>query len=469
MNILAACADKNLFQQWFRDRTTWNAWFAFLAALFALEMTDEQFAIFKKHTGRTKRPNTPFREAWLICGRRAGKSFMMALIAVYLAAFHNYRRYLAPGERATVMIIAADRKQARVIVRYIKAMLHAIPMLKRMLQRETTESFDLNNFTTIEVGTASFKSTRGYTYAAVLADEIAFWPTDDAAEPDYAILDAIRPGMATIPTAMLICASSPYARRGALYDAHKRYFGHDDAPALVWQAATREMNPSVPQSLIDEAISRDPAAARAEYLAQFRDDVAQLLPRDIVDGTVIPGLRERGPVPGVQYVAFTDVSGGASDAYTLAIAHKEGAAAVLDYIGIVPPPFSPDAVTADYCTVLKQYGVRTVTGDRYAGHWPRERFAVHGVTYQVAELNRSEIYAATVPLFMGGNVELLDNEMLVDQFVNLERRTGRSGRDIIDHAPNAHDDAANAAAGAMVLATQKRKGYTIEDLKRAVA
>jgi hypothetical protein len=44
--------------------------------------------------------------------------------------------------------------------------------------------------------------------------------------------------MATIPGAMLLCASSPYARRGALWDAHRRHFGKDGDPILVWQADT---------------------------------------------------------------------------------------------------------------------------------------------------------------------------------------------------------------------------------------
>jgi hypothetical protein len=55
----------------------------------------------------------------------------------------------------------------------------------------------------------------------------------------------------TVPNAMLLCASSPYARRGALWDAHRRHFGKDGDPILVWQAPTRTMNPTVPQSIID--------------------------------------------------------------------------------------------------------------------------------------------------------------------------------------------------------------------------
>jgi hypothetical protein len=48
---------------------------------------------------------------------------------------------------------------------------------------------------------------------------------DDSANPDHEILNAVRPAMATIPGALMLCASSPYAKRGALYDAHRRYFG----------------------------------------------------------------------------------------------------------------------------------------------------------------------------------------------------------------------------------------------------
>ena len=126
-----------------------------------------------------------------MCGRRAGKSFILALCAVFLAAFFDYRRYLSPGERGTVLIIATNSKQARVIVRYVRALLTQIPMLAKLIERETTDSFDLNNGTTIEVHHVSTKTTRGYTIVAVLADEIAFWPQEDAAEPDHEVLNAL--------------------------------------------------------------------------------------------------------------------------------------------------------------------------------------------------------------------------------------------------------------------------------------
>ena len=61
-----------------------------------------------------------------------------------------------------------------------------------------------------------------------------------------------------------------------------------------------------------------------------------------------------------------------------------------------------------------------------------------------------------------GRVDLLEHPRLVAQLSRLERRTGRGGRDSIDHAPGDHDDLANAVAGALVgTETDSRVGIEI--------
>jgi hypothetical protein len=112
-SILDAIRDQRLFGAAFKDVSTWRAWLVFLAALFGLPMSEAEAEVFRVCTGRSG----PFREAWLVCGRRSGKRFIMALIAVFLGCFRDYRAYLGPGEKATVMVIAADRKQARQVER----------------------------------------------------------------------------------------------------------------------------------------------------------------------------------------------------------------------------------------------------------------------------------------------------------------------------------------------------------------
>ncbi|MBX5175319.1 hypothetical protein HJB77_03280 [Rhizobium lentis] len=464
MNILEACRHREIFAPWFRKPETYRAWFAFLAAMFGLPMDEEQLELYRKHTGRSEAPTEPQREAWMVIGRRGGKSFHMALIAVYLAAFFDYREYLAPGERATVLVIATDRRQARVILRYVRAMLDNIGALKDMVDRDTADSFDLNNLTTIEVGTASFRSTRGYTYAAVLCDELAFWRTDDAAEPDYAILDAIRPGMASIPTSMLLCASSPHARRGALWDAFKRYWGKDGQP-LVWKAATREMNPTIPQSVVDRALERDQASAMAEYGAEFRADIEDFVNIEVVQACVSSKVFERPPVSNIRYRAFVDPSGGSNDSMTLAIGHNEKDRSILDCVRERKPPFSPESVVAEFADTLKRYRISEVEGDRYAGEWPREQFRKKGIAYKLSEKPRSDLYRDLLPMLNSGTADLLDSDRLVNQIVGLERRVSRGGKESIDHAPGGHDDLANAVAGVLNATVKPRNVVISEPLR----
>jgi hypothetical protein len=450
MTLLDAVRDKHLFAPWFKNEATWRAWFTFLSALFALPMTEDQLALYRECTGRSEPPAAPATEAWLVCGRRAGKSFVLALVAVFLACFTDHRRYLARGERGVIMVIAADRKQARVILGYVRALLLEVPMLARRVEREIADAFDLNNNVSIEVATASFRSTHGYTMIAGLLDEIAFWRSEGD-DPDAEIIAALRPAMATIPAAMLLCASSPYARRGVMWDAYRKHHGRD-GPVLVWKAPTRTMNPTVPQAVIDEAYERDPASAAAEYGAEFRTDIETYISREVVEACTVAGRHELPSIAGSDYVAYIDPSGGTGDAMTMALAHREGDRLVLDCVRERRAPFSPDDVVREFADVLRAYGVVHVVGDRYAGEWPVEAFSKHGIRYEVSERTKSELYGALLPLSNSRRAELLDHARLATQFCQLERRTARGGRDSIDHAPGAHDDLANAVAGALILA-----------------
>ena len=124
----------------------------------------------------------------------------------------------------------------------------------------------------IEIHTANFRTIRGYTVVGAVCDEVAFWPTADAANPDTETLNALRPAMATIPDALLLCLSSPYARRGELWRAYREHYGKDGDPVLVIQAPTRALNPTVPQAVIDRAMAKDPAA-RYQSAHQMAEDM----------------------------------------------------------------------------------------------------------------------------------------------------------------------------------------------------
>jgi hypothetical protein len=320
-----------------------------------------------------------------------------------------------------------------------------------MVADSNTDAITLTNRTAIEITTASFRTVRSATLIAALCDEVAFWRSDEsAANPDTEILRALRPALGTIPGSIMLLASSPYAKRGELYSAYRKHFGKTGAPVLVWKADTLTMNPAFSRATVEAEYAKDPESARAEYGAEFRDDLADFITREAIDAITCQDRRELPPEPGIAYAGFCDPSGGASDAMTLAIAHLQGDVGVLDEVLEIRPPFDPDAAVAECAALLRRFGIARITGDRYAGQWPVARFAAHGITFEQSARPKNDLYHDFLPLANAKRVELLDVPRLAAQLIGLERRTARSGRDSIDHTPGAHDDVANAVCGVLV-------------------
>jgi hypothetical protein len=163
----------------------------------------------------------------------------------------------------------------------------------------------------------------------------------------------------------------------------------------------------------------------------------------------------------MRYFAFCDPSGGSNDSMTLAIARSSviSKKAVLVGAWEKKAPFNPDSVVEEFAEILRGYRLTGVTGDRYSAEWVRERFRTRGVTYTPSEKTKSEMFLEFLALVNSDRVKIPSNKRLRAQLVSLERRTSRSGRDSVDHAPGAHDDVANAVAGALVLAVGQRRPF----------
>jgi hypothetical protein len=438
---------------------SWAAWRIILTAIMGESLTDDERAVFKELTGREREPGEQVEEFWGAIGRRGGKSRAMAALAVFLAVFKDYAAVTVPGEKPTVLLLAQNVKQAGVSLSYIVGILESIPMLAGMVRSKTADAIELSNGVTIEVRPASFRGLRGITAVAVVADEIAFWYSEDSssANPDTEILAALRPALATT-AGPLIAISSPYSRRGELWTTYDRHFGQKgDRLILVAQAPSRMMNPSLRQSVVDRAMERDPASSSSEYLSTFRTDLERFLTVEAVAACVMPGIKEIAPQRGKTYTAFCDPSGGSADSMTLGIAFREfDGGAQLVCLRERKPPFSPAEVVAEFVATLRLYGITEVIGDAYGAQWVQESFQQRGIRYRLSDKNRSQIYSEVLPAINSRSVSLLDDKKLVAQLVSLERRTGRSGKDTIDHPPNQHDDLANSAAGALVHAVGRR-------------
>ena len=451
-----------LIKDWPEDH--WTAWRSFISAVFCQPFTSEaELEIFQECTQLEAPPDRRPPSVWMPVGRRGGKSRILAAITVHLACCYDWSPYLDPGELGVLPVLAADRRQARTIMGYVKAFLEH-KNLKDLVIQDSAESLQLKGNILIEVVTASYRAVRSRTVIAALCDEIAFWMNaDNSLNPDTEIIAALEPAMATIPNALLLGASSPYARRGVLWNNYEKWYGKPGGP-LIWQAPTAVMNPTVPQEFLDEKYHEDPLAAAAEYGAEFRKDVDAFISPEALQSAILSEQHEWPPRPGFTYQAFVDPSGGSNDSMTLAIGHidRNTRKGVLDAIRERRPQFSPDNVAKEFCDLLKLYRVFKIEGDHYGGDWVKERFQKNGVSYVVSDRNKSDIYLEFLPLLNAKRVELLDNHRMRGQFLGLERRTARGGHESIDHPKGGYDDISNVVAGLMVRLLAKKNPLDID-------
>jgi hypothetical protein len=447
--------DPDLFGKTFAG-DSFATWRTIAKVLDAVPLTEDELEVYRQLSGRNTPPTEPVREAYMVKPRRAGGTLFLAVQAVH-AALQDYRDRLGPGEVATVALVASDRKQARQAMNYCKGLIADAPIIAAEVTGETQESIKFSHRVDLEVHVGSFRSTRGYSFACVVLDELAFYRSDESANPDVELVRAVRPGLVNLG-GRLLGFSSPHSRRGHLWDMYRAHFGQDGSRVMVLQAGGRLLNPTISQDIIDQARAEDAVAARSEWDGQFREDLSQFLDDELIDRAVVPGRRELLGLPRKAYMAFVDPSGGRHDAMTLGIAHREpDDKVVLDRLLIQPAPFEPEQVVGRFAEVLRGFGLRRVTGDKYAGEWVTSAFSRFGVRYSPSELDKSAIYMEALPLFTQDRVQLLDVPALITQLRLLERRPRPGGKgDVVDHPPRAHDDAANAAVGALWLASKMR-------------
>ncbi|QDV63045.1 hypothetical protein [Crateriforma conspicua] len=458
MNIVDAVKDPHLFRPFLLESSdgdksgldTWQNWITALKVVYGLPLRRRsERELVKRCTGRSARhlPKPGFNTSIFLTGRRSGKSRNAAIIGAYEAVIAGHEDKLAKGERGVVAVCAPSKSQGRVVKEYLRAVFDS-DLLRDQVVNENRWEFELKNGNRIEILSGDWRTIRGYTLISAIVDEACFFGIDSESKVknDTELVRAIAPGLASVGGRMVLI-SSPYAMKGYCYHQHKVSFGNESAPVLVWNCPSRVMNPSLPQSVVDQAYRDDPVSAKAEYGGEFRDDVCGYVSVTALEQVVIKDRTSLMPNPEARYSAFADLSGGRNDDAAIAIGHREENRVVQDFIKRYPAPFNPHAVIGDMSRILNEYKITKLIGDNYAGEFVVRAFKDCGVRYRPCKPSKSILYADLLPWITSERLELLDEPMMFSQLVNLERRTRSGGRDQIDHPVGGHDDLANVVAG----------------------
>lgn len=456
MDVIEAITSKQLFRDYFGELDSWANWLIVYKALFGMKLTDPELEIYRQCTGAAEQSFEKVKELWICAGRRSGKSRSAAFLSVWLALFREWSKNISRGERPYIFVISPNRDQGQIIMGYVRELLDLNAMLRKQVKHEFKESIELRNGITIAIKTASWRSTRGFSALACVLEECNFFRYElESAIRDKEIYRAVMPMLSTFKDSLCISISSPASPQGLMYEKFQKNWAKPGR-VLCWRSPTLLLNPKFDKDEIEQAYKDDPEGARSEYGAEWRTGVSSLFDPEKIQEVIDVGISVRPHVPDFEYQAFLDMSAGKSDSSALGIAHydSEKEQAVLDVLLERRPPFRPREVAQEFSTAMENYGITSALADRFGGLWITEAFEEFGIRVEPAKMSKSDYYLNFLPIVNNGSCRLLDQERLINQLINLERRS-RSGatRDAVDVFAG-HDDLANVAAGACVLAAQ---------------
>jgi hypothetical protein len=403
-----------------------------------------------------------------LCGRAKKNHKTSDLI---LAGLFKFIAVPSPGGN-DCYVLANDEAQAGDDLGLLKKLIRANPILEAEVtiqQKEIIRKDGLGTFKVLPSRDAV--GQHGKTFCFLAFDEIHGYRTHDlfeALSPDPTRHDA------------LVWITSYNSLRNApgipLHDymlAGKR--GDDPKMYFSWYAGDFTTDPTVPEDATPEARANPSMASWGSdgYLAQQKRRLPNHRYRrlhlnlpgapdgaafdaDAIMAATIAGRKRLERDPAIRYHAFVDMSGGSSDDAVLAISYRcpdtkrSILASIMSQAGA--PPFNPRSAVVKFVAECRAYGVTRVVGDNYAGSTFKHDFNEFGISYDASPQKKSDIYDAFEPVLNAGEVDLLDVPKLTEQLLMLIRRGNRT-----DHMPNNHDDHANAACGAIMLAANRAR------------
>jgi hypothetical protein len=199
ISLTKALLDPHLFGGVFAKPSFWT-WRVVAKLIDGEALTEErEVELFKTCTGRSKLPDGPVKQMFILAGRRAGKDRFMSAVAVWRAALAaDWHRHISPGEAACTLTLGSDKKQAAIMRNYALGLLRA-PLLAREVTRSTDEVTEFISGGSVEIGTNDASLVRGRSLTTFLGSECCFWKSDESASSDAEVWSAAAPGLSMAP------------------------------------------------------------------------------------------------------------------------------------------------------------------------------------------------------------------------------------------------------------------------------
>lgn len=433
-----------------------------LRAQYGLVLDIEQLEIYKVLSqGNIYLPGSERAEGIFVLGARAGKSFLSSVIACYesIVRADRWRKYLNPGEKCYVIIVATRLLQAQQIIGASCLRMLENSRVAHFVDDAISTEIILTNDITIMSMPCNSTSGRGLPICCLILDELG-WYRQEGPKQDAEIFKALRPRMSQFRGAKFLAISTPASKQGLLYDLYEEGMdsGRSTPGRLTVQGKTIFVNPTVDPEFLESEKHRDIDNYEREFLALFCEAMDSFLPAD----KLCECFTLTGDVPynsRYRYHCAVDQSGLAGrDLFAMSIAHTEGKKVFVD-VSRTWSTSDGDRIIAELREIIKPYGISTVAVDRYSGGWVKLAFERQGIEVVTRDL-LPPIYVNLKSLVISGRVFLPDTKGLREGLVRTQAFYGRSNQLSIGHERTAegHGDEADSAATAIWLASKTNSG-----------
>ena len=432
-----------------------------LKAIYGLSMSEEEERVFLQLTDGRKARSGGYSEAWIIVGRRSGKTDKILANCAVFEAFTFDGSSLADGEEAFYPIVAQNVDGANRARSYIEGKL--LKLEERgweILDHGSAQSRAITGKeirTTMGVTFRCFPCTkaavRGITAIGAATDESAWWCTEEnGCNADREVFRALRPTVATFGRrAKRLNATSPYAEEGAVWDAWEK---RHTSQALVINAPSWVFNPNLPQDFLDNERMNDLSAYLREYGAQFGKEGGSYLDPSEIERAIDKSRPLIVPYePGHDYRAALDVAF-KGDLYVLAIGWMDASGIVnfnvWTWKGSKKAPLDGEVIAEEAAGYLKVFGIDQLPTDQYSDEQVKKDYAKFGITVLIepdSEALNWEMYKNLKAAMRRGLCCFADDPVIRKDLGSLRRvGGGRVPKICAPQRGGFHDDVSKASS-----------------------
>ncbi len=393
----------------------------------------------------------PERAPKLLCvlaAIRTAKSIIAAARS-FVASQNCDLSQLSPGDQVRVPVVATERDTAGAVFKHVSDTAIASPLLRAMLMGDpTADTVTLKHPSgrPIEIKVSALSKAGstlvGRWLAGCVFDEA---PRMVGEAEGVKNLDDNMQAVAgrILPGGQIMLIGSPWAPFGPVYDLVEQRFGKPDEDVVVIRGTGPLMNPVywTPERcerLRTSNLGTDRQAYRTDVLGEFADPEEALFSSEAIIDATRKEL-ERGPEPGLFYVAAMD-PGGRASAWTLVVVACTGVkgwghptysvVVAKQWMGSSSKPLQPRLILEQIAKALAPYAIDTIFTDQFAYEALNDvayEFGLGLVGTQVQANERLQHVEAIRATLHEGRLELPPEPYLRTDLIRTRKRVTSNG------------------------------------------